>query len=152
MLAFSFAYVGAGWLLLGVWGLGAEGLVGANAVNMGVRIFWCKIWVEVWWRAQKDGSEGEGEEEGEKEVVDEKGRGETEREGKNGEVPVFKVLSAETLPKMRTAGVGVAAWAVLSVLRREFLDGGLLELVVLGGVAGLAGVTMRVASFFCLSV
>ena len=131
MLAFSLAYVGAGWLLLGVWGLGAEGLVGANAVNMGVRILWCKVWVEGWWAAQMGDKEGAGQE-------NEKRDGQR----KTRKVPVFKVLSTETLPKMRTASVGVAAWSVLVVLQRRYFDGGLMDLVVAGGVAGVAGLTM----------
>ncbi|MCJ1251818.1 Oligosaccharide translocation protein rft1 [Trapelia coarctata] len=40
MLAFSAGFAGAGYLLLRVWGLGARGLVLANAVNMGMRILW----------------------------------------------------------------------------------------------------------------
>ena len=134
MLAFSLAYVGAGWLLLGVWGLGAEGLVGANAVNMGVRILWCKFWVEGWWAAQKDAEEKTQEKETEKD----QGPGRK----RPGKVPEFKVLSAATLPKMRTASVGVAAWSVLVVLQRNCFDGGLMDLVLAGGVAGVAGLTM----------
>lgn len=40
MLAFSAGFAGAGYLLLRVWGLGAGGLVLANAVNMAMRICW----------------------------------------------------------------------------------------------------------------
>jgi len=40
MLAFSAGFAGCGYLLLRVWGLGARGLVLANAVNMAMRIWW----------------------------------------------------------------------------------------------------------------
>ena len=102
-------------------GLGAEGLVGANAVNMSVRIVWCAVWVEGWWREQGQGENG--------------GRG-------RWEVPRFKVLSKETCPKARTVSVGVAAWAVLAVLKRRYFDGGWKDFVAVGGVAGVVGLTM----------
>lgn len=34
------AFAGSSWLALGVWGLGARGLVGANAVTMAIRVGW----------------------------------------------------------------------------------------------------------------
>ena len=40
MLAFSAGFAGAGYVLLRVYDLGAQGLVAANAVNMGMRIVW----------------------------------------------------------------------------------------------------------------
>ncbi|KAA6406661.1 MAG: hypothetical protein FRX48_09593 [Lasallia pustulata] len=40
MLAFSAGFAGAAWLLLGVWGMGAKGMVVANALNLGMRIWW----------------------------------------------------------------------------------------------------------------
>lgn len=40
MLAFSAGFAGSGYVLLRVWGLGAEGLLAANAVNMAMRIWW----------------------------------------------------------------------------------------------------------------
>jgi oligosaccharide translocation protein RFT1 len=43
MLAFSAGFAGSGFVMLKVLGWGAEGLVGANAVNMAMRIIWS------WW-------------------------------------------------------------------------------------------------------
>lgn len=40
MLAFSAGFAGAGYLFLDVLGLGAEGLVWANVINMAFRILW----------------------------------------------------------------------------------------------------------------
>lgn len=34
------AFAGSSWLVLGVWGLGAKGLVVANAITMGMRVGW----------------------------------------------------------------------------------------------------------------
>ena len=48
MCAFSAGFAGAGYLALGVWGLGARGLVLANAVNMGMRIWWSAGFVGGW--------------------------------------------------------------------------------------------------------
>ncbi|KAI9805274.1 MAG: Oligosaccharide translocation protein rft1 [Piccolia ochrophora] len=43
MLAFSAGFGAAAWVFLRVLGWGAQGLVAANAVNMGIRIVWC-VW------------------------------------------------------------------------------------------------------------
>ena len=131
MLAFSAAYVSAGWVLLGLWGTGAEGLVGANAVNMLVRIVWCAMWVESWWREQKELRLQTG-------PVSEKGGKAMETE----EVPTFKLLSEETLPKLQTVSASVAGLAVLSILQRQYFDGSLRDLVLALGVAGTAGLSM----------
>jgi oligosaccharide translocation protein RFT1 len=48
LLAFSGGFAGAGWVLLGLWGLGARGLVAANAANMGMRIVWSWVFVSEW--------------------------------------------------------------------------------------------------------
>ena len=40
MLAFSAAFAGTGYLVLGVWDLGARGLLMANGFNMCMRIWW----------------------------------------------------------------------------------------------------------------
>lgn len=120
MLAFSLSYVVAGWMLLGAWGLGAEGLVGANAVNMVVRIVWTGRWVQDWWDGQR-----------EKETAE-----------KEKDVLRFRVLSRETLPKARTVSMGVGAWGVLHVLQRQSFDGSSRDLVLALGVAGTAGLGM----------
>lgn len=52
MLAFSGGFAGAGFLLLGVYGMGARGLVLANAVNMGMRIWWSAGFVRAWLRRE----------------------------------------------------------------------------------------------------
>jgi oligosaccharide translocation protein RFT1 len=48
MMGFSAGFAAAGYLLLNVAGGGAKGLVGANAVNMGMRILWSWGFVSSW--------------------------------------------------------------------------------------------------------
>ena len=52
MLAFSAGFVGAGYVLLNVYDLGAKGLVAANAVNMVLRIVWSWGFVKRWLRTE----------------------------------------------------------------------------------------------------
>lgn len=51
-MAFSAEFAGAGYLLLGVWAMGARGLVLANAVNMGMRIWWSAGFVRGWFERE----------------------------------------------------------------------------------------------------
>ena len=124
MLAFSAAYVAAGWVLLGLWGLGAEGLVGANAVNMLVRIIWTGAWVEGWWDEQGEA------------------RRQRSEKGLAEDVPRLRVLSEQTLPKAQTASVGMAAWAALYLVHGQYDAGSLADLAATVGVAGVAGLGM----------
>ena len=48
MVAFSAGFAASGYLLLKVWGMGARGLVLANAINMGMRILWTWAFVQTW--------------------------------------------------------------------------------------------------------
>jgi oligosaccharide translocation protein RFT1 len=48
MIAFSAAFVGAAFVFLKVLGLGAEGLVWANVMNMLFRIIWCATFIEAY--------------------------------------------------------------------------------------------------------
>lgn len=72
MTVFSLVFAGTGYLTLKVWGLGARGLVLANAVNMGCRILWAWSFISKWIaeRAGKVTGEKDGGEkkDGEKEV------------------------------------------------------------------------------------
>ena len=52
MFAFSAGFAGSGYLALKVYDLGAKGLVLANAVNMGMRIFWSWAFVKAYFRGQ----------------------------------------------------------------------------------------------------
>ena len=45
MISFSAGFVGAGYVALKIYGLGAQGLVLANAVNMSMRIVWSWMFV-----------------------------------------------------------------------------------------------------------
>lgn len=47
-------------MLLGVWGMGARGLVLANAVNMGMRIWWSGGFVRGWFEREGVGVGWEG--------------------------------------------------------------------------------------------
>ncbi len=48
MLAFSAGFAGAAFVFLKVLGLGAEGLVWANALNMLLRIVWCTTFIRMY--------------------------------------------------------------------------------------------------------
>ena len=52
MVAFSAGFAGSGYLLLRIWDMGAQGLVLANAVNMGMRILWSWSFVKGWLRME----------------------------------------------------------------------------------------------------
>ncbi|EGZ68846.1 Rft-1-domain-containing protein [Neurospora tetrasperma FGSC 2509] len=69
MTAFSLVFAGTGYLTLKVWGMGARGLVVANAVNMACRIAWCWGFVGRWFAERTGGEKGEKEDEKEKENV-----------------------------------------------------------------------------------
>ncbi|MCJ1339598.1 Oligosaccharide translocation protein rft1 [Bachmanniomyces sp. S44760] len=50
MIGFSAGFVGAGYIVLGVYDLGAKGLVLANAINMAMRICWSSTFVREYLR------------------------------------------------------------------------------------------------------
>lgn len=54
MAGFFAAFAGCAWLSLGVWGMGATGIVGANGVNMILRIVWAVVYSKGWF-AERDG-------------------------------------------------------------------------------------------------
>jgi hypothetical protein len=49
MILFSIVFMGASWGLLRSMGMGGEGLVWTNCVNMGVRIIWSIMFIESWY-------------------------------------------------------------------------------------------------------
>ncbi|KAK3400690.1 Rft protein-domain-containing protein [Sordaria brevicollis] len=106
MTGFSLVFAGTGYLTLKVWGMGARGLVWANAVNMGCRIVWAWGFISNWIKERgghgKRGDEvkGDGKGEGEKEEVR------------------FRVL--EVLPK---PGAVAAAVVARSVVHRVVMGG-----------------------------
>lgn len=48
MAGFFAAFAGCAWVSLGVWGMGATGIVGANGVNMALRIVWAVVYSRRW--------------------------------------------------------------------------------------------------------
>ena len=48
MLLFTALYGLAAWVMMSVWDLGSVGLVGANMLNMGMRIVWSSVFVHRW--------------------------------------------------------------------------------------------------------
>ncbi|EXJ70555.1 uncharacterized protein A1O5_06625 [Cladophialophora psammophila CBS 110553] len=48
MLVFTGIYGVAAWAMLKVWAVGSVGLVGANMVNMGLRILWSVAFLKTW--------------------------------------------------------------------------------------------------------
>lgn len=109
MTAFSLVFAGTGYLTLKVWGMGARGLVVANAVNMACRIAWCWGFVGRWFAERRSGNGKE-----EREKKEEKGE---EREKKDGEEKEekekvrFGVL--DVLPKPGAVAAAVVARSVV---------------------------------------
>ncbi|KAK3348450.1 Rft protein-domain-containing protein [Neurospora tetraspora] len=101
MTAFSLVFAGTGYLTLKVWGMGARGLVLANAVNMVCRIGWCWGFVSKWIkeRSLRDGT----------------GKGDEGKDGaggkEDGENVRFGVL--EVLPKPGAVAAAVVARSVV---------------------------------------
>ncbi|OAP59502.1 hypothetical protein AYL99_06800 [Fonsecaea erecta] len=60
MLVFTGIYGVVAWALLRAWGMGSVGLVGANMVNMGLRILWSLWFLRTWVTRREDESEGKG--------------------------------------------------------------------------------------------
>ncbi|KIW35433.1 uncharacterized protein PV07_02130 [Cladophialophora immunda] len=56
MLVFTGIYGVAAWAMLRVWGTGSVGLVGANMVNMGLRILWSSWFLRAWLTQREDES------------------------------------------------------------------------------------------------
>jgi oligosaccharide translocation protein RFT1 len=54
MIAFSAIFMCASWGLLSGLGMGAEGLVWANCINMGVRIIWSCQFIRSWYIARNE--------------------------------------------------------------------------------------------------
>lgn len=52
MILFSIIFLGVSWGLLRGMGLGGEGLVWANCVNLGVRIAWSMRFIREWYKAR----------------------------------------------------------------------------------------------------
>lgn len=48
MAGFFAAFAGCAWVSLGVWGMGAMGIVAANGVNMALRIVWAVVYSRRW--------------------------------------------------------------------------------------------------------
>lgn len=55
MAGFFGAFAGCAWLCLGRWGMGAQGIVAANGVNMGLRIVWTVVFVRRWFAERSKG-------------------------------------------------------------------------------------------------
>jgi hypothetical protein len=53
MILFSLIFLGISWTLLKLLGLGGEGLVWANCVNLGVRILWSCRFITAWYRERE---------------------------------------------------------------------------------------------------
>ncbi|KAK3489960.1 Rft protein-domain-containing protein [Neurospora crassa] len=106
MTFFSLVFAGTGYLTLKVWGMGARGLVVANAVNMACRIAWCWGFVGRWF-AERNG-DGKAWGKGEKEE-------EEEREKKDGEGGKEKVRFGvlDVLPKPGAVAAAVVARSVV---------------------------------------
>ncbi|KAK3486873.1 Rft protein-domain-containing protein [Neurospora hispaniola] len=106
MTAFSLVFAGTGYLTLKVWGMGARGLVVANAVNMACRIGWCWGFVGRWF-AERTGAGKTGEKGGKEE--------EEEREKNDGEGGKEKVRFGvlDVLPKPGAVAAAVVARSVV---------------------------------------
>lgn len=48
MAGFFAAFAGCAWVSLGIWGMGATGIVVANGVNMSLRIVWAVVYSRRW--------------------------------------------------------------------------------------------------------
>ncbi|KAH7629548.1 Rft protein-domain-containing protein [Sordaria sp. MPI-SDFR-AT-0083] len=99
MTGFSVVFAGTGYLTLKVWGLGARGLVVANAVNMGLRILWCWGFIGGWF-AERVGKTGE------------KDGG--NKDGGNKDGGKVRVGVLEVLPKPGAVAAAVVARSVVS--------------------------------------
>ena len=114
MLGFSAGFAATGYLVLGVLGMGARGLVLANGVNMVVRIWWSWGFVSGWFR----GEEG----------------GRRERRG-------LALRVVEILPTGPSMIGGVITAVVLQYLKRGF-TGGVGDLIKTVGVGGVYGICL----------
>jgi oligosaccharide translocation protein RFT1 len=54
MILFTAGYAGVAWVLMDRLGLGSIGLLGANIVNMGLRIIWSVVFLRFWVRENGD--------------------------------------------------------------------------------------------------
>lgn len=54
MIIFSIVFLVSSWGLLKALGMGGEGLVWANCINMGVRIVWSCQFIETWYTARSE--------------------------------------------------------------------------------------------------
>ncbi|EXJ64507.1 hypothetical protein A1O7_00843 [Cladophialophora yegresii CBS 114405] len=61
MLAFTGVYAAAAWMMMDLWEMGSVGLVGANMLNMALRVGWSVRYIRAWVRERESEKETETE-------------------------------------------------------------------------------------------